>query len=137
MNISEHITFEEATHTKSGLPNIPDNAAMSNMVYVAVNLFEPLRAHFGVPIMVNSFFRSKEVNRHVGGVPTSQHVTGCAMDLACKTVSVQDMFDFVFHNLTYDQIIHEGTWLHVSLKKSNNRFQSLRKTKAGYESYPA
>ena len=137
MNISQHITFEEATHTGSGFPNLPDNAAMSNMVYVAVNLFEPLRAHFGVPININSFFRSKEVNRHIGGVPTSQHVTGCAMDLACKTVSVQDMFDFVLHNLTYDQIIHEGTWLHVSLKKNNNRFQSLRKTKTGYERYPA
>ena len=137
MNISEHITFDEATHTSAGLPNTPDNATMSNMVHVAVNLFEPLRAHFGVPININSFFRSKEVNRKIGGVSSSQHVTGCAMDLQCKTVSVQEMFDFVLHNLPFDQIIHEGTWLHVSLKKTNNRYNSLRKTPTGYEIYPA
>jgi hypothetical protein len=128
-NISEHITFAEATYTSKKLPNGPSENELKAMKLVALLCFEPMRKWYGKPLKVNSFFRSKEVNKAVGGASTSQHLFGEAIDLT--TGSIEDnvkLFEWAKSNLTYDQIILEnnGVWVHISYRSGRNRQQVLR-----------
>lgn len=137
MVISEHITFSEATHSdtaeRSGIRNIPNLEEISNMRRLAEKVFEPLRAHIGEPIRINSFFRSIELNRRIGGSPTSQHCRGQAMDISSMkpTYANADLFRFIRDHLMFDQLIwefgndDEPDWVHVSYTDSN-RLKVLR-----------
>ena len=124
-NISPHITYAEATHTGTGLPNIPDAVTLRRMQNVAQNVFEPVRNYFRVPINVNSFYRSPAVNKAVGGAVNSQHVLGEAIDMDSSGVSDRELFDYIRKNLQFDQVILEPTWVHVSLREHGNRGQVL------------
>ena len=130
--ISKHITKEEATYSESAVKNkvsnVPNEVQLEAMQHVAVNLFEPLREWYGKPIKINSFFRSLEVNKLVGGAATSQHCKGEAIDISAGSKEEnKKLFDYVCKNLNFDQCINEYnfTWIHISLKKSGNRKQVL------------
>lgn len=126
--ISEHISFTEATATSKKLPNIPSEKELEAMKLVALLCFEPMRKWYGKPLKVNSFFRSKEVNKAVGGASTSQHTFGEAIDLT--TGNKEDnkkLFEWAKKNLTFDQIINEYdySWIHISYRSGKNRMQVL------------
>ena len=140
MNISKHITYEEATRSdtarRRGIPNVPDETQAEAMQYVASMIFEPLRMHMGEPVRVSSFFRSPLLNKGIAGSSnTSQHMKGEAMDI-CRFADSQfrnsDLFSYILQNLDFDQLIWEhGTekepdWVHVSLKRMHNRKQVMR-----------
>lgn len=131
-NISTHITYDEATHTDTGLKNDPNELQLKNMQELAFNVFEPLRLHFGVPIKINSFFRSEIVNNKVCGAKTSQHLAnkGAAIDISIKhpTITNEDLFNWIKDNLTWDQLINEYNfqWVHVSFNKGKNRKDILK-----------
>lgn len=126
MNISEHISYKEATHSATakryGIDNAPDTYQKQNMELVAQRIFEPLREWVGGPIKINSFFRSVETNRAIGGASKSQHMEGRAIDLddlyGHKTNA--EMYQYIKDNLDFDTLIWEfGTdenpdWVHVS-----------------------
>lgn len=127
--ISEHITFAEATATSKKLPNIPSEKELEAMKLVALLCFEPMRKWYGKPLKVNSFFRSKEVNKAVGGASSSQHLFGEAIDLTTGSIEENiKLFEWAKSNLTYDQIILEnnGVWIHISYRSGRNRQQVLR-----------
>ena len=73
--LSKHFTLEEFINTQKYPCNKPTLQHVANMVYGCVMLLEPARQVVG-PILVNSGFRNEDVNRHVGGVKNSQHLTG-------------------------------------------------------------
>lgn len=134
IDISKHITMKEATHTDTGLPNLPDTFQTQNMQFLAQSVFEPLRAAFGnKPIKINSFFRSKQINVAVNGSPTSQHCTGQAMDITTGNRDLnKKMLLYIKDNLPFDQLICEKPdtegrpqWVHVSLKRKDNRYMLL------------
>ena len=140
--ISEHITFEEATKSQTairkGIDNTPTEEHLANMKYLAETVFEPLRAHFGKPLGVSSFYRGPKLNKAVGGSATSQHVNGEAMDIDGDIfggVSNSDIFNYIKTNLPFDQLIWEfgdnnkPDWVHVSYNGSKNRKQVLRAIK--------
>jgi uncharacterized protein YcbK (DUF882 family) len=130
--ISKHITIEEATFSAKAvsnkISNVPNEAQLKSMQLVAEKLFEPLRVWYGKPIKINSFFRSLEVNKLVGGSATSQHCKGEAIDISAgsKTEN-KKLFDYVCKNLDFDQCINEYdfTWVHISYKPKGNRKQIL------------
>jgi zinc D-Ala-D-Ala carboxypeptidase len=137
--ISKHISFKEGVRSNTaqrlGIENIPGDEALTNMVGVAVNVFEPLREWVGGPIRVNSFFRCEELNKAIGGSSRSQHCEGRAMDLddvhGHKTNA--EMFDYIKNNLNFDQLIWEfgdddnPDWIHVSyVSETENRGRCLR-----------
>ena len=137
--VSKNITYKEATHSTTakrlGIDNTPNAEQFSNMVYVAENVFQPLREHFGTPIYVSSFFRSEGLNSAIRGSSNSTHMKGEAMDLDADVyggVTNAQIFNYIKDNLEFDQLIWEfGTddnpaWVHVSLSKRNNRNQILR-----------
>jgi len=146
--ISDHITYKEATHsntaTRRGIKNIPNEKQLKAMKLLAEKVFEPLRNHFNKPIRVNSFFRSYDLNKAIGGSTTSQHGQGEAIDLcATKGFNNKDIYDYIVENLDYDQIIWEfGTsknpdWVHVSYNSDGkNRKQQLKaENKGGRTTY--
>lgn len=137
--ISDNISYTEATKSriavKYGYDNTPDKETLERMRYVAKEIFEKVREHFGVPIAVTSFYRSKEVNKKAGGSTTSEHVYGSAMDLDADVmglISNRQIFNYIKNNLEFNQLIWEhGTsrepaWVHVSKKKSGNKNEVLR-----------
>tara|TARA_B100001287_G_C22670168_1_gene524871 strand:- start:179 stop:640 length:462 start_codon:yes stop_codon:yes gene_type:complete len=137
--ISKHISFKEGiksnTATRLGINNTPDDYQVSNMVNIAINLFEPLREFVGGPIKINSFFRCEDLNRAIGGSSRSQHCEGRAIDLddtfGHKTNA--EMFRYIKDNLDFDQLIWEfgddnnPDWVHVSfISFDENRKRIMR-----------
>lgn len=136
--ISKYISLEEATHTGTGLPNIPTADQLEAMQHVAQNVFDRVRESFNCAIGVNSFFRSYEVNKTVGGAALSQHTSGEAIDIDGKKYNGpanSKIFHYIKDNLDFDQLIwefgneHEPSWVHVSLKKGMNRRMILKAVK--------
>jgi hypothetical protein len=142
MKLTQHVTYAEATHSftakKLGIKNIPTEDQIFNMIVVATEIFEPLRKWVGGPIKINSFFRSEELNKAIGGSTTSQHCQGYAMDLddvyGHKTNA--EMFDHITSHLPFDQIIWEfgdnenPNWIHVSyVSHEKNRGNVLKATR--------
>jgi zinc D-Ala-D-Ala carboxypeptidase len=142
--ISKHITLREGiesfTAKRKGIENIPSEYELTNMVGVAENVFEPLREWVGGPIKVNSFYRSVELNKAIGGSSKSQHCQGRAIDIddvyGHKTNA--EMYNYIKKNLDFDQLIWEfGTdenpdWVHVSyVSADENRRRCLKASKEG------
>lgn len=132
MNISEHISLEEATISPTalrlGIDNKPNNEELYNMANVADFCFEPLRKWYGKPIKINSFFRNYELNKAVGGATNSQHTMGQAIDISAGSKEEnKKLFDWCKKNLYFDQLINEYnySWVHISYKISGNRNMTL------------
>jgi len=138
MKISDHISFKEAirsnTAKRLNIDNSPNGYQISNMVGIAVKVFEPLREWVGGPVKINSFFRCEKLNRAIGGAKRSQHCEGRALDLddtfGYKTNA--EMFEYIRKNLNFDQLIWEfgddenPDWIHVSyVSDDENRGRCL------------
>ena len=145
MKISDNITYAEAIHSQTakrrGIDNTPTAKQVEVMKLTAEKIFEPLRKFVGGPIKVNSFFRSAELNKAIGGSKTSQHCKGQAIDIddvfGHKTNA--EMYNWVKENLNFDQMIWEfGTdmnpnWVHISyVSKEDNRNRCLKAYKDEY-----
>ena len=142
MRISKHISYKEAVHSNTakrrGIENKPNDDQLYNMAKVAHNIFEPLRLYVGGAIKINSFFRSEELNKAIGGSSKSQHCQGCAIDIddIYGHKSNYQMFQYIRENLDFDQLIYEfgdadnPDWVHVSYVSSKeNRNRVLRAVK--------
>ena len=140
--ISDHVSYFEAiksnTATRLNIENTPDSYILSNMSALAIHIFEPLRRWVGGPIKINSFYRSKDLNKAIGGSSRSQHCTGRAMDIddTFGHKSNAEMFDHIKNEINFDQIIWEfgndknPDWIHVSfVSKDENRGRALRAVK--------
>jgi hypothetical protein len=124
MNLSTHFTLEELTHTDHReLDNTPTQDEISNLQRLANFLEEVKTVLGGKPIMVNSAFRSKQVNDAVGSKDTSQHRIGCAADIRVPSMTPDEVVRAVIASgIGYDQIIREfsdpvkgGGWTHISV----------------------
>jgi hypothetical protein len=131
-NISEHITYDEATVSPTslrfGIKNVPTSQQLQSMRAVANNCFEPCRIWYGKPIKINSFFRCDELNKKVGGAIGSQHSKGEAIDMSAGSKEEnKKLFDWCKLNLKFDQLINEYnySWVHISFRAGANRNQTL------------
>jgi len=139
MNISKHISYKEAVYSRTAqrrdIYNHPENYQTDNMRIIAEEVFEPLRTWVGGPIKINSFFRSPDLNKAIGGSGKSQHCHGQAIDLddTFGRATNAEMFDFIKQHLDFDQIIWEfgdednPDWVHVSyVSPEENRKRCLK-----------
>jgi zinc D-Ala-D-Ala carboxypeptidase len=140
--ISKYLTLKESTRSataeKLGIPNIPTPEHLVNMKRIGREIFDKVRDHIGGPLYASSFYRSPEINKRIGGAQTSEHMSGEAIDITTKHFKFgtnKQVFDYIKDNLDYNQLIwefgndQEPDWVHVSLKKDNNRKQVLRAIK--------
>ena len=124
MNLTEHFTLEELTHTDHReLDNTPNDAELANLTRLAEFLEEVKTVLGGKPIMVNSAFRSKAVNDAVGSKDTSQHRVGCAADIRVPGLTPDEVVKAVMASgLGYDQVIREfDRWTHISIPNEEAR----------------
>ena len=137
--ISKHISYKEGVYSvtaiRKGIDNQPNEEQLSNMKLVAEKIFEPVRTHFKVPIKVNSFFRSPDLNKAIGGSTKSQHCKGQAIDIddTYGKIKNSDIYWWIKENLDFDQIIWEfgnndnPDWVHVSyVSPDKNRNRCLK-----------
>ena len=137
--ISKHISYKEGVYSitaiRKGIDNEPNEEQLSNMKLVAEKIFEPVRIHFKVPIKVNSFFRSPDLNKAIGGSTKSQHCKGQAIDIddTYGKAKNAEMYWWIKENLDFDQMIWEfgnndnPNWVHVSyVSPEENRNRCLK-----------
>ena len=140
MRLSKHFTLDEflksATATRLGIDNTPDEKVLNCIQALVDNVLEPLRAHYGRPIIITSGYRCPTLNKAVGGSSTSQHAIGQAVDIRSVSDSREDnkeLFDMIREmKLPFDQLINEFgyDWVHVSFGPRNRR-QVLKAEKSG------
>ena len=141
MNLSEHFTFEELTHTDHReFDNTPNVEETENLTRLAEFLEQVKTVLGGKPIMVNSAFRSEAVNNAVGSRNTSQHRIGCAADIRVPGMTPDEVVKAVIASgIGYDQIIREfDRWTHISVPNTKDmtpRRQALIIDKAGTRTY--
>ena len=139
MSISKHISNKEGVYSRTalrlGIENKPNNEQLANMKLLAEEVFEPLRAYVGGPIKINSFFRSPELNKAIGGSVKSQHCHGQAIDIddTFGRCTNAEMYEFIKKHLDFDQMIWEfgdtdnPDWVHVSyVSEKQNRNRCLQ-----------
>lgn len=132
--LSEHFSKEEMSYSRitveNGLDNEPPPEARHALGYLAVHLLEPLRELSDTPIAILSGYRSKAVNRLVGGVAGSQHCKGEAADCYIPQGPGYLLSLLLKSGLVFDQAIlyKKHRFLHLSLKeKGNNRMMCICK----------
>jgi putative chitinase len=141
MQLSEHFTLDELTHTDHReFDNTPNEAETENLKRLAAFLEEVKTVLGGKPIMVNSAFRSEAVNNAVGSRNTSQHRIGCAADIRVPGMTPNEVVKAVIASgIGYDQVIREfDRWTHISIpntKEMTPRRQALIIDKTGTRVY--
>lgn len=130
----KHFTIEELCRSSVAqvrrISNKPDTQQVKALTALVDNVLDPLRERFGHPIIVSSGFRSKDLNRVVGGSNTSQHMKGEAADIYAGTKQGnRELFELIRKYLPFDQLINENdfSWVHVSYRADGeNRGQILK-----------
>jgi zinc D-Ala-D-Ala carboxypeptidase len=121
MRIAPHFSLAELSKTNTDLPNTPSPLAVDNLKRLALDVLEPIRDLLGCRLVVHSAYRSKEVNRAVGGAKASAHLEGRAADFIPETNEpIRLAFNkIVKSDIPFDKIIIEEKqgkyWIHVQI----------------------
>ena len=133
IELSEHFTLGELckTSAKTQDRNIPSHIYIENLKRLC-GWLEMLRERVGGPIIINSGYRSPEVNKAVGGVATSNHLTGCAADIRVAGIEQIIHYAAILLDISkerqedFDELLIERSpkgsyWLHFAVRPSDNR----------------
>ena len=135
MNLSPHFSLAELiasqVATRKGIDNTPAPATVANLTRLAA-LLEQVRAVVGAPIAISSGYRSPALNKAVGGAANSAHVLGLAADISTAKLAPKALALLIRQSdITFDQLIYEGTWVHIGLSTGVPRRQVLTAKFAG------
>ena len=138
LRLTPHFTLAEMCKTSVNLKNVPNEVQIKNLKRVC-RWLELLRSRYNErygdgddPIVINSGYRSEEVNKAVGGAPTSNHLTGCAADIrvsgmeqalryAVILLDISDESREDFDELLIERNARGAIWLHFAVRASGNR----------------
>ena len=140
LRLSEHFVLAEFERSATAAANGIDNSCPYQYIPVLQQLcktiLEPLRQHFGEPVIISSGYRCNQLNIKVGGAYASQHTLGEAADIVPPynqrqtPHSLHDWFEWLKDNTDFDQLILEHDskgcyWIHVSCRRNRkaNRHQ--------------
>lgn len=129
----KYFTIEELCRSDKarqiGISNTPTDDIIDSLSDLVENVLDPARGMLGRTVTVNSGYRCLELNKSVGGAPTSQHTKGEAADLTTgNREENKRLFEIIRDHLPFDQLINEYdySWIHVSYRQGNNRKQILK-----------
>ena len=149
MKLSEHFSLGELTKTKhvTADGNIPSHVVIENLKRICENWLEDLRYSYNTlyclqpgedyetsknvePIIINSGYRSPAVNQLAGGSKTSNHLSGCAVDIRCAGKEQMIRYASILLDIAdgtkqdYDELLLEQhgsvCWLHFAVKPKDN-----------------
>ena len=150
MKLSEHFTLGELCKTKHDTEdgNIPSRVAIENLKRICENWLEDLRYSYNTlyclqpgedyetsknvePIIINSGYRSPAVNLLAGGAKTSNHLSGCAVDIRCAGKEQMIRYASILVDIAdgtkqeFDELLLEQhgniCWLHFAVRPKDNR----------------
>ncbi len=123
------------TATREGIDNAPPPDILDNLARLAAGL-EAVQALLGEPIEISSGYRCPDLNRAIGGSPTSQHVLGMAADFTCEGFGTPITIATAIQasDIAFDQCILEfNRWVHISFSPSpRGRLLSIYDSREGY-----
>ena len=127
MNISEHFSLQELTHSdialRRGIDNTPTVSVLENLEILADGL-ESVRTILGnQPLLISSGFRCLTLNKLLGSASYSAHVMGLAADFTSPSFGtpLEVASAIAKSDLMFDQLIMEGTWVHISFDERMRR----------------
>ncbi len=117
--LTPHFTLEELIHSDDAIKDGIDNTAPADVVEhlsVLATGLELVRTLLGNPLHINSGYRCPALNRIEHGVPDSAHLSGYAADFVCPQVGIplELVHKIQTSDIKFDQLIQEGTWVHIS-----------------------
>jgi len=136
MKLSKNFSMAEFTKsqtaTRRGIDNTPQGEHLEAAKALFENAVQKVRDHFG-PTVLNSGYRSPELNEAVGGSPKSQHCKGEAADIEVPGVANAELAQWIVDNLDFDQVILEfytpgipdSGWVHISYKADGSNRKSI------------
>ena len=139
--LSEHFQLGELCKTshKTADGNIPSHVAIENLRRICEDWLEDLRysnntlyGNKDLPIIINSGYRSPEVNKLAGGSPSSNHLTGCAVDIRCEGIEQALRYANILLDIAdgtkrdFDELFIERNkqgryWIHFAVRPKDNR----------------
>lgn len=133
IQLSPHFWLSEMIYSDAaiahGIDNYPkDPAVIENLKALCLNALEPIRQHFGQPIIPSSGYRCPELNRQIDGAPNSHHLYGEAVDFEVPGYSIATVIHWIEQNLEFEELINEyDSWVHLAYKRNGkNRGSSFR-----------
>ena len=139
--MTEHFSLNEFTAsqeaTRHGINNKPSEKVLENLRMLATLLEQVRELLGGNSIRISSGYRSLALNRHIGSNDTSAHVRGYAADFTCPSFGtpIEVAKEIAESNLKFDQMIYEGTWIHISCDPKNRRQLLTAQFKGGKAFY--
>lgn len=131
----DHFTLAELVKSDTakarGIDNTPPADVEENLKRLMTCVLEPARIALGAPIIITSGYRCPKLNKVVGGVSNSQHVTGQAADLVCKKYEDKRRLFSILAQMDIDQLLYERNsagvqWVHVSFVEHGKNRHMVR-----------
>ena len=141
MKLSKNFTLSELTKSQTAvrknIKNEPSTAHVENLIHLAETVLQPIRDHFGKPVVISSGYRSPELCEAIGSSSKSQHARGEAADFEIMGVDNMQLAMWINKNTDFDQLILEfyepgdpnSGWVHCSAVTEGPRKQVLRASK--------
>ncbi len=143
MKLSANFTLSELTKSQTAvrknIKNEPSTAHVENLIHLAETVLQPVRDHFGKPVVISSGYRSPELCEAIGSSAKSQHAKGEAADFEIPGVDNMQLATWINKNTDFDQLILEfyepgdpnSGWVHCSAVREGSRAQVLKASKVG------
>ena len=141
MKLSKNFTLSELTKSQTAvrknIKNEPSTAHVENLIHLAETVLQPIRNHFGKPVVISSGYRSPELCEAIGSSSKSQHARGEAADFEIMGVDNMQLAMWINKNTDFDQLILEfyepgdpnSGWVHCSAVREGSRGQVLKASK--------
>ena len=141
MKLSANFTLSELTKSQTAvrknIKNEPSTAHVENLIHLAETVLQPVRDHFGKPVVISSGYRSPELCEAIGSSAKSQHAKGEAADFEIPGVDNMQLATWINKNTNFDQLILEfyepgdpnSGWVHCSAVREGSRAQVLKASK--------
>lgn len=130
----KYFTLKELTKSSTAerlkIDNTPSAAVVKNLTALVDKVLDPLRELYGKPIYISSGYRCPRLNKAVGGVANSQHLTGQAVDINQGSFEEnRRVFTYIEEYCDFDQLLWEngGQWVHVSLRADGKNRRQVKR----------